>query len=120
MEYEIAQLREALTQAAAIVEGIASRLRVLESQKHQHAISPNVPTGYDTVLGYLAKYHPEVLDMFDYTKPQATARDGWWLKHQCEKRGIVPVIVIAPPVLRGCGIDTVNAYPLSLLEKRWG
>lgn len=120
MEHQIAELKRALGVVQSIVDGIAERLLALQTQKHAMAITPDVPEGWDTVLGYLAKYHPDVLDAFDYSNPSATARDGWWLKHQCMKRGIETPRVPAPPCLRACGIDHVNAYPVTLLAHRWG
>jgi hypothetical protein len=87
----------------------------VHENKHAMAITPDVPAGFDTVLGYLAKYHPEILDTMDYTNPAATKRDGWWLMHRCKHYHVVN----APPVLRACGILYVNAWPLELLAQRW-
>jgi hypothetical protein len=84
---------------------------------HPECISP-VPEGYDTVLGFLAKYHADALECFDYTDPATTQRDGWWLSHR--SRNCVPWYVPAPPVLREQGIERVRAYPVELLHKRWG
>ena len=120
MEHQIQQLKEALAQAQAIVDGITTRLRAIETRKHEQAITADVPAGWDTVLGYLAKFHPEVLDCFDYTKPASTARDGWWLSHQCQRRGIEPRYVEAPACLKQHGITSVRIYPVSLLALRWG
>lgn len=83
-------------------------------------ITENVPEGYDTVLGYLAKHHPDVLVLMgDYADPQATVRDGFKLAHWCKKQGCPVLWVKAPPVLAERGVDKVRAYPLSLLAKRW-
>jgi hypothetical protein len=51
---------------------------------HPECITPNVPDGYDTVLGFLARHHPDALECFDYTDPATTQRDGWWLSHRCQ------------------------------------
>lgn len=83
-------------------------------------ITPNVPQGHDTVLGYLARHHADVLDLIDHDQPWTTARDGWWLAHQAMRRGLEPIYVDAPPVLQRAGIFQVRAWPLDLLEKRWG
>lgn len=72
-----------------------------------------------TVVGYLAAFHPEILDNMDVT-PDATQRDGWWLMHRCRERGIEPIKVVAPPVLQDQGVDYVNAYPRHLLTERFG
>lgn len=74
---------------------------------------------YDTVLGYLAKHQPDAL-RFDAWDPQATVRDGYWLKHRCAEHRLEPIKVEAPAVLREQGIETVNAYPVSLLRERLG
>lgn len=91
---------------------------------HRAAITPDVPQGYDTVLGYLAKYHPDVLDHVDYYDPTVTQRDGWKLSHQVATRALGGnwdcVYVDAPPCLRLSNIERVRAYPVELLAKRWG
>lgn len=78
--------------------------------------SPNVPAGYETVLGYLARHRDDRLS----ADPASTQRDGFWLSSQCAKRGIVSVKVIAPHVFKAHGIHHVNAYPVSLVEERFG
>ncbi len=83
-------------------------------------ISPDVPDGHDTILGYLAKRHADVLDLIDPNAPGDTVRDGWRLANECKRRGLEPVYVDAPPVLARQGIFTVRAYPLDLLQQRWG
>lgn len=86
----------------------------------QDCITPTVPEGYDTVLGWLAKHHPDVLVLMgDVADPQATVRDGWKLAHWCKRFGLPVLWVEAPPVLRERGIERVRAYPVSLLAKRW-
>src|SRR5262249_15126560 len=45
-------------------------------------ITPDVPQGHDTVLGYLARHHADVLDLIDPLNPNDTVRDGWWLYQQ--------------------------------------
>ena len=77
------------------------------------------PPGFDTVLGYLAKVNPGLLDLID-RDPSATLRDGYWLCHRAKERDIKTVKVEACPWLRKQGITTVNAYPVELLEERLG
>ena len=96
------------------------RLLLRTRYKHADCISPDVPEGHDTVLGYLAKYRPDVLDLFDYADPQWTIRDGYWLMHRARERNLGPVWVDAPPVFQRAGIFQVCAWPLGLLAKRWG
>ena len=94
--------------------GLASRLPI----RHWDAITRDVPEGYDTVLGYLAKHHPDILDLIDRTDPDATARDGWWLSHRCKDS--VQQYVLAPECLRAAGIKRVRLWPIALMAQRWG
>jgi hypothetical protein len=119
MHHQLKEIRCALTRATAALAELEQAMARTVSLRFADCMSPNVPGGYDTVLGYLAKHHPDVLDQFDYTDPQATQRDGFWLSHRVRKRGGLPVQVMAPMCLRRAGIETVNAYPLDLLAKRW-
>jgi hypothetical protein len=77
------------------------------------------PPGWDTVLGYIAKANPDLFELMDKV-PSSTLRDGYWLTHRCREQGVVPLKVPACHWLRKAGIEQVNAYPLSLLEKRLG
>jgi hypothetical protein len=81
-----------------------------------HCLSRGVPEGRDTVLGYLAKHHPEMLELMDFDRPCATARDGFWLAHRWKQVEYVP----APDVLRAKGILRVRCWPVALLERRFG
>ncbi|WP_018123356.1 hypothetical protein [Desulfovibrio oxyclinae] len=76
------------------------------------------PEGYDTVLGYLAKRHPDLLDLID-KEPEATTRDGFWLMHRCKERGIKRLRVKACPFLQAFGITEVWSYPIGLLKERF-
>lgn len=129
----INEMRQALSEAEARLEythALLRELRELQAQpiapelfdyKHEDAISYNMPEGYDTVLGYLAKNHPDVLDLIDYYDPEATQRDGWKLSHMVNRTaGAQVVYVEAPKCLQTKGIFTVRAYPVSLLQQRWG
>lgn len=90
----------------------------VDVDRHADAISPNVPEGYDTVLGYLAYHHPDVLDTFDYRDPCQTTRDGYKLMHLARIEGAPVIWVEAPPCLREAGIDRIRAYPVEVLAKR--
>lgn len=79
--------------------------------------SPDVPAGYDTVLGYFSKTMPSAFELMD-DPIMGTMRDGHWLTHQANRRGIKVVKVTAPQVLAEVGIETVNAYPEDLLRER--
>lgn len=85
------------------------------AERHLECLSRNVPDGYDTVLGYLARCHPEMLDLMDYAVPETTARDGFWLAHRHKRCDYVP----APPVLRQRGIMRVRCWPVGLLAERF-
>lgn len=86
--------------------------------KQYEYISP-CPEGYDTILGWMAKHRPEMLEMID-KEPEATQRDGFWCVHRCRERGIAVQKVPAPEFLAKFGIEEVNAYPTELLEERLG
>lgn len=82
-------------------------------------VSPDVPTGWQTILGYLATYQPLVLEHLDCSYPETTQRDGFKLSHWCKREGYGVRYVEAPPVMQAMGIACVRAYPLSLLERRF-
>jgi hypothetical protein len=68
--------------------------------------SPDVPAGFDTVLGYFSKNMPGAFELMD-DPIIGTLRDGHWL-----------VKVPAPSSLMEMGINELNAYPVELLEER--
>lgn len=77
------------------------------------------PTGWDTVIGYLAETNPEALLLMD-EDAEATLRDGYWLTNRCRRMGVNPIKVPAPGVLVKQGVFVVNAYPVELLKQRLG
>lgn len=78
-----------------------------------------VPAGFDTILGYLSKNQPDIIELME--DPIAdTQRDGYWLMHRTKEAQILPEKVKAPACCLGIGITEVNAYPVWLLEKRFG
>jgi hypothetical protein len=79
--------------------------------------SPDVPAGFDTVLGYFSKNMPGAFELMD-DPIIGTLRDGHWLTHQASRRGIGIVKVPAPSSLMEMGINELNAYPVELLEER--
>lgn len=76
------------------------------------------PPGYDTVLGWIAKNNPGLLDLIDRV-PEATQRDGFWLKHRCREQGLEVIKVDACAFLSKQGIKSVNSYPIHLLNVRF-
>lgn len=81
--------------------------------------SPDVPRGYNTVLGYLAATNPEALALIE-DPVEDTRRDGWGLTSAAAFAGRRIHRVEAPPVVRERGFPTVNAYPVALLRERFG
>lgn len=120
MHTQIKSLRLAVAQITATLDDLEEQLAHVTLCRFQECVTVDVPPGFDTVLGYLAKYHPDVLATFDYAEPAATQRDGFWLSHRTRERGLPPFTVEAPPVLREQGIMNVRAYPVALLAQRWG
>jgi hypothetical protein len=117
---QIKELRCAVAQITEALDALERQLATVTLARFQDCVSPDVPEGYDTVLGYLAKQHPEVLETFDYSDPQATVRDGWFLARLAGKRlHALLIYVTAPPVLQARGIDSVRAYPINLLARRF-
>lgn len=90
------------------------------SERHaaEHPYISPCPSGYDTILGYLAKFEPTRMELIDQDA-EATQRDGWWCTHRANERRLQVHKVQAPPFLQEQGIETVNAYPTSLLAERF-
>jgi hypothetical protein len=101
-----------MAEGAAMVDGLLGEFRPSEY------FSPDLPEGFDTVLGYLAKHEPYTLSCIDQFA-EATLRDGWWLTHRCRKAGIKPIKVPASLFLVQQGIFEVNSYPVALLQERF-
>lgn len=80
-------------------------------------VSPDVPDGYDTVLGYLAKTQKGILRSMD-EPVLSTYRDSLWLVSQASMRKIATVYVEAPEASKMLGFDKVMAFPVELLEER--
>lgn len=128
MNTELIELRANVAMLQNMLDSVTSRIAALETPHsifrpvviHPECVTLDLPKSYDTVLGFLAKHHPDVLECFDYTDPTATQRDGYWLAHRCREQGIPPTYVDAPPVLQERDIVQVRAYPIDLLEQRWG
>lgn len=105
---------------AAVIKRRQGRERMIQGRPMSDFLSP-IPTQYtdhDTVLGYLARHQPYVLDLMD-PKAEVTARDGFWLTHRCREQGFRPLKVPAPLFLAEQGIEHVNAYPVTLLRQRF-
>ncbi len=85
---------------------------------YKDAISPGVPKGYDTVLGFLAKYRSGVLDDIgdDWRNPRETLRDGMWCAARAKGKEIW---VKACPAMKARGIEKLRAYPLEILKERF-
>lgn len=77
--------------------------------------SPDLPDGYNTVLGYLAITADSRLS----DDPKDTQRDGYWLATQCRRLDYEIVRVRACHAMAGKGVETVNAYPVHMLRERF-
>lgn len=125
MQAELQILRGDLLDTLARVDRLIERTRetvtpiTTFAYRHWDAITPNVPEGYDTILGYLAKHHADVLDQLTYSDPRVTVRDGYKLAHLARKANVPVIYVPAPECLSSQGFKTVRAYPLEILEQRW-
>jgi hypothetical protein len=120
MHTQLKAMRLAVAQMQEQLDTLEAALAAAPLVRHSDCVS-DVPPGWDTVLGYLAKYRPDILAMFDYADPSATQRDGFWLAHQVKRRGRGEVrFVLSPPILQRAGIASVRAYPLDLLQRRFG
>ena len=76
--------------------------------------SPNLPEGYDTVLGYLSREQPEIINLM--SEPIGdTLTDSLSLKAKCVKDDAAVETVDAPPALLERGITQINAYPVEYL-----
>ena len=79
--------------------------------------SPEVPEGYDTVVGYFSRTLPSAFDLME-DPIQGTQRDSFWCTHQANVRGYSVVTVAAPAPFIEVGITHIQAFPVSLLEER--
>jgi hypothetical protein len=77
--------------------------------------------GYDTVLSYLSREHPEAFDLID-EPVHGTITDGLLLARKARSRGIPVLRVTAPAHMqrRFPKAKTVNAYPTSFLAEHYG
>lgn len=96
-------------------DALAPKPRETREDRMLMFASPNVPEGYNTVLGFLATHrHSNLSD-----DPLATQRDGFWLTTQARERGLTTHRVVASHAMQAKGITKVNAYPLGLLAERF-
>ncbi|MER9561018.1 hypothetical protein [Mesorhizobium sp. M0571] len=117
-EHQIEALLDRLTRIAIALEsagGVAQGGSATTPNNPYQ--SPDVPDGYDTVLGYFSKNMPGAFELMD-DPITGTLRDGHWLTHQASRRGIGIIKVPAPEPLVEIGINELNAYPVSLLQER--
>ncbi|UWF59827.1 hypothetical protein [Brucella sp. 2716] len=79
--------------------------------------SPNVPAGYQTVLGYMDEVNRPFLSGMKNPR-NAFAADEVWLQEQANARGIPLPRVTAPACLQVHGVSESWAYPEDLLRER--
>lgn len=109
--------------AQAIVRGLANQLgwKIDTGTEVARYISKRLPKGYDTILGYLAKNFPDrIVTLGEEGMVASTTRDGFWCKNECRRRGLTPIKVKAPLAANEDGIEKVNAYPVEVLQARFG
>lgn len=102
---------KAMLADTTIAEGAVKDIKVSDYR------SPNLPDGYDTVLGYLATHEPFLLSVME-EYAEATEMDDWWLTGRCKSAGIEPVKVPASLLLVREGVFEINSYPLEFLRER--
>lgn len=101
------------------VLGLAPGAAALTQPDYLALYKTPTPLGYDTILGFLAREQPEVLDLM--SEPISdTVRDGFAMRNISKRAGVFAVKVAAPPGLIAAGITEVNAYSLELLRGRFG
>lgn len=78
--------------------------------------SPDLPEGYQTVVGRMAER--DLLDGGSLIIPtaQSTQRDGFWCKARVPPYKIIKVE--APEKLQDMGLTLINAYPTSVVDDR--
>jgi hypothetical protein len=81
--------------------------------------SPNLPEDFDTVLGWLSRHRPDLIEGSVLDIMEATVRDGWWLCHRVRERDYPKVYVKACPAALENGIERLNAYPNYLIAERF-
>lgn len=86
--------------------------------------SPNVPKGFDTVVGYFFACYDWYPDMYDEQDGNAMMKgmglDEYeeWCDRYARRLGLEVKEVEAPAALKVHGIMTLKAYPEALLEIR--
>jgi len=95
----------------------------LEEAKGNPYSSPNLPDGYNTVVGYFhdcyAWFHDQYEDV-NGNAMQGTGLDKYeeWCVEYAERLGLKVLEVEAPAPLKVHGIMTLKAFPEALLEIR--
>lgn len=115
---------EITTEAAkALARGLAAQLgwKINENVGIERFVSRRLPKGYDTILGYLKRNFPDRVETLgEEATVSSTLRDGYWCMHECRRRGLQPIKVTAPLAAKVDGIKKVNAYPVEVLQARFG
>ncbi|RWP18886.1 MAG: hypothetical protein EOR00_09635 [Mesorhizobium sp.] len=120
MEQKFEAILVQLTRIADALENVGGSALGVGAAVPSNPTSPwdsAVPEGYDTVVGYFARTLPSAFDMME-DPIFGTQRDGFWCSNQARARDIQVVRVEAPEAMKQIGIETINAYPIELLEER--
>ncbi len=78
--------------------------------------SPDVPEGYQTVLGYMHEVNPDIFEIADGRT--AWAKDEAWIEKTAQARNLPVAQVEACGFLKGHGVAISKAYPRSLIRER--
>lgn len=104
---------------------IAKELDVAQAFPITPDVSPYVtpvddmPAGYDTIIGWLAKNSPELLQQ-GFSDPRRTISDGNKVRALCRDHDRNWLRVPAPPAFQCDDIKEVNAYPVGIIAKHFG
>lgn len=120
IEHMLGQIGEALEQLRKVATRQEQHQPIapLRHTPYKYASASPMPRARDTVVGFLAKHDPRVLELMG-DEAEHTQRDGYWLMHRARERGIKTLAVQAPPILLEQGIRTVKAWPVALLAERF-
>jgi hypothetical protein len=79
-------------------------------------LSPNVPEGFSTVYAYIAERNPDLMDFVAKPLREIYRRDERAIRALASRRKLPICNVVAPYALREEGVETVTAYPISVIR----
>ncbi|MEJ5084964.1 MULTISPECIES: hypothetical protein [Brucella] len=105
------------------VEGIVNGAKRLDGWGYVYEIpaspyaTPNVPEGYQTVLGYMFDQNPGIFTFVKNPKNAWKVEEAW-LQAEAARRGLKLPRVRSPKYLSELGQSECWAYPLELLREK--